>query len=53
MYDYSNRIYPTKKIKINAIAEGSELFFTLVFTSEFVLKMLAMGFMLEKGSYLR
>ena len=37
----------------NSVIEGSELIFTTIFTLEMLTKVVAMGFLVNKGSYLR
>ena len=37
----------------NVVIEGSELVFTTIFTIEFLVKVVAMGFLFNKGSYLK
>ena len=37
----------------NSVIEGSELVFTTIFTLEMLTKVVAMGFLVNKGSYLR
>lgn len=48
--DYSDRDNLTKR---NSVIEASGLIFTITFTLEAVIKILAMGFVVHKNSYLR
>lgn len=50
MYDYSDRDSLTMK---NKYLDNIQIGFTIVFTLEFILKVLAMGFVIKKHSYIR
>ena len=50
IYDYEN---PKEKSTRNNIVNYVEPFFTLAFTIEATVKIIAMGFVMEKGAYLR
>ena len=57
-YKYSNLTsdYPDLNLEmptLNRLMEQSELFFTIVFTLEMTIKMIAMGLFLDKNCYLR
>ena len=57
-YEYSNLTtdfvnMDLKQPYLNYLMETSELFFTIVFTLEMTIKMLAMGVFLDKNCYLR
>lgn len=57
-YEYSNLTSDYKNLKLemptlNLLMEQSELFFTIVFTLEMTIKMIAMGLFLDKNCYLR
>lgn len=50
IYDYKNPDAPSLR---NTLVDKSELVFTILFTIECTLKILAMGFICERGCYLR
>ena len=50
MYDYSDR---DSDSSYNKVLEKIQLSFTVIFTVESILKIIAMGFVLQKNSYLR
>ncbi len=52
--DWSVRVYPEKKNRLkNKIVHYSDYYFTTVFTVELILKVVGMGFVFEKNTYLR
>lgn len=50
IYDYEN---PKSRSPRNLIVNYAEPFFIVIFTSEAIMKIIALGFVLDKGSYLR
>ena len=46
-------ISPTKNLILNFISNKFDYFFTIVFTLEALIKSIALGFIMNKGSYLR
>ena len=50
--DYSPRLYGDE-YKQSAIYNDLDLFFSICYLIEFILKVIAMGFLTEKNTYLR
>ena len=50
LYDYSDRDSLTT---YNQIIDKMNMIFTLIYTGEAILKIIALGFVLQKNSYLR
>ena len=55
MNDYSERLYGITEEEnfLNALQTYFEYMFTVIFTLEFLLKVVGMGLIFEKGTYLR
>ena len=51
--DYTDRLDPDYKSSWTPIQEQIDLVFNIIFIAEFIIKVIAMGFVLGKGSYLR
>jgi hypothetical protein len=49
-YDYADRESATSR---NQISDGAEKIFTVIFVIEFIIKTIAMGFIVHRNSYLR
>lgn len=50
--DYSPRLY-SNDYKQSSLASDLDLFFSVCYLLEFILKVIAMGFFTEKNTYLR
>lgn len=51
--DYEIGIDPKKQSTLNDVVNTADLVFSSIFIAEFIIKVIAMGFVIGKGTYLR
>lgn len=53
MYNYSSRLDDLDATLVNSFIDQTEFYFTSLFIFEAIIKIVGMGFALERNSYLR